>query len=33
MTEPKGEPFGFRMFALVDPNGSPLRCLAPRPDR
>lgn len=33
MTEPKDEPFGFRMFALVDPNGSLLRCLAPRPGR
>ena len=29
MTAPRDEPFGFRMFALVDPNGSLLRCLSP----
>ena len=27
MTEPRDEPFGLRMFALVDPNGSLIRCL------
>jgi catechol 2,3-dioxygenase-like lactoylglutathione lyase family enzyme len=30
MTEPKDEASGFRVFALVDPNGSLLRCLSPR---
>ena len=29
MTPPKDEPFGFRMVALVDCNGSLLRCLSP----
>lgn len=29
MTEPEDQPFGMRMFALVDPNGSLLRCLQP----
>ena len=29
LTEPRLEPFGLRMFALVDPNGSLLRCLGP----
>ena len=29
MTAPRDESFGFRMFALVDPNGSLLRCLSP----
>lgn len=29
LTPPKDEEFGFRMFALVDPNGSLLRCMAP----
>ncbi|MBU6372089.1 MAG: VOC family protein [Alphaproteobacteria bacterium] len=32
MTAPKDEPFGMRMFALIDPNGSLLRCMAPLPD-
>ncbi len=27
LTVPKREPFGLRMFALVDPNGSLLRCI------
>lgn len=27
LTAPKLEPFGLRMFALVDPNGSLLRCI------
>jgi hypothetical protein len=27
LTAPKLEPFGMRMFALVDPNGSLLRCI------
>jgi catechol 2,3-dioxygenase-like lactoylglutathione lyase family enzyme len=29
MTSPKDEPWGFRAFALVDPNGSLLRCMSP----
>ncbi len=29
ITEPMEEPSGLRMFALVDPNGSLLRCLGP----
>jgi catechol 2,3-dioxygenase-like lactoylglutathione lyase family enzyme len=29
MTAPLDEPWGFRMFALVDPNGSLLRCMSP----
>lgn len=29
LTAPKDEPWGFRMFALIDPNGSLLRCMAP----
>jgi len=29
MTKPKDEPWGFRAFALVDPNGSLLRCMSP----
>ena len=29
LTTPKDEPFGFRMFALIDCNGSLLRCLSP----
>jgi hypothetical protein len=28
MTEPVDEPCGLRMFALVDPNGSLLRCIS-----
>ncbi len=28
LTAPRLEPFGLRMFALVDPNGSLLRCIA-----
>lgn len=28
LTPPRDETFGFRMCALVDPNGSLLRCLA-----
>jgi len=28
MTEPAADSRGFRMFALVDPNGSLLRCLS-----
>lgn len=31
LTAPQNEAFGFRMFALVDPNGSLLRCLSPLP--
>lgn len=27
LTPPKLEPFGLRMFALIDPNGSLLRCI------
>jgi hypothetical protein len=27
ISEPKVEPFGLRMFALIDPNGSLLRCI------
>lgn len=30
LTEPQALPTGHRMFALVDPNGSLLRCLQPR---
>lgn len=30
LTEPLAMPFGLRMFALVDLNGSLLRCLGPR---
>ena len=29
ITDPADEPWGFRIFALVDPNGSLLRCLSP----
>jgi catechol 2,3-dioxygenase-like lactoylglutathione lyase family enzyme len=29
LTSPQDEPFGARMFALVDPDGSLLRCLGP----
>lgn len=29
LTAPRDEPFGFRMFALIDPDGSLLRCLSP----
>jgi catechol 2,3-dioxygenase-like lactoylglutathione lyase family enzyme len=29
MTRPKDEPWGFRAFALIDPNGSLLRCMSP----
>jgi hypothetical protein len=29
MTAPRNEPFGFRMFVLIDPKGSLLRCLSP----
>ncbi len=29
LTRPKDEPFGMRMFALIDPNGSLLRCMSP----
>ncbi|MDZ7628349.1 MAG: bleomycin resistance protein [Parvularculaceae bacterium] len=32
LTAPRDEDWGFRMFALVDPNGSLLRCLAPLAD-
>jgi catechol 2,3-dioxygenase-like lactoylglutathione lyase family enzyme len=28
LTEPLDDPHGFRIFALVDPNGSLLRCLS-----
>lgn len=28
---PYDEPSGFRLFALIDPNGSLLRCLSPLP--
>ncbi|MFZ4604192.1 MAG: bleomycin resistance protein, partial [Caulobacterales bacterium] len=31
LTAPRDEDWGLRMFALVDPNGSLLRCMAPRP--
>ena len=31
LTTPRDESFGFRMAALVDPNGSLLRCLSPLP--
>jgi catechol 2,3-dioxygenase-like lactoylglutathione lyase family enzyme len=30
MTEPGDDPSGHRMFAVVDPNGSLLRCMSPR---
>ena len=33
MTAPQDEAFGWRMFALVDPDGNLLRCLSPLPDR
>ena len=29
LTGPRDESSGFRMFALIDPNGSLLRCLSP----
>ncbi len=29
MTVPRDEGFGFRMFAIVDPDGNLLRCLSP----
>jgi catechol 2,3-dioxygenase-like lactoylglutathione lyase family enzyme len=29
LTAPRDEPFGFRMFALVDEDGNLLRCLSP----
>lgn len=29
LTAPRDEDWGFRMFALVDPNGSLLRCISP----
>jgi catechol 2,3-dioxygenase-like lactoylglutathione lyase family enzyme len=29
LTAPRDEPFGLRAFALVDPDGSLLRCLGP----
>ena len=29
LTAPRNEDWGFRMFALVDPNGSLLRCMTP----
>jgi catechol 2,3-dioxygenase-like lactoylglutathione lyase family enzyme len=32
LTAPRDEAWGLRMFALVDPNGSLLRCMAPRPE-
>lgn len=32
LTQPKLEPFGLRMFALVDLNGSLLRCIEEPPD-
>jgi alpha-beta hydrolase superfamily lysophospholipase len=32
LTPPRDEDWGLRMFALVDPNGSLLRCMAPRPE-
>lgn len=31
LTSPRDEAFGFRMFALVDPDGSLLRVMAPLP--
>ena len=30
LTPPADEDHGFRIFALVDPNGSLLRCMSPR---
>ena len=30
ITDPRDEPFGLRMFALIDPNGSLVRCMGPR---
>jgi catechol 2,3-dioxygenase-like lactoylglutathione lyase family enzyme len=30
LTAPRDEDSGLRMFALVDPNGSLLRCMSPR---
>lgn len=32
LTAPQNEAWGFRMFALVDPNGSLLRCMSPLPE-
>jgi catechol 2,3-dioxygenase-like lactoylglutathione lyase family enzyme len=32
LTAPRDEDSGLRMFALVDPNGSLLRCMSPLPD-
>ena len=32
LTAPRDEDWGLRMFALVDPNGSLLRCMAPTPE-
>lgn len=32
LTKPQDEDWGFRMFALVDPNGSLLRCMSPLSD-
>ena len=29
MTAPQDQPFGWRMFVLVDPDGNLLRCLSP----
>ena len=29
MTDPVDETWGFRIFALIDPNGNLLRCLSP----
>ena len=29
LTRPTDQPWGFRMFALIDPNGSLLRCMSP----
>ena len=32
LTPPRDEAFGWRMFALVDPDGNLLRCLSPLPE-
>lgn len=32
LTAPRNETWGFRMFALIDLNGSLLRCMSPLPD-
>ena len=33
LTKPIDEPWGFRAFALIDLNGSLLRCMAPLPGK